>query len=76
MPAILAGATNAVPTDGDIYSTHSWLKHARRQPQPRGLYTELVAHGWTEAVGRTVASDLAVMERYGRALAARRGFAD
>jgi exodeoxyribonuclease-3 len=49
-PIVLAGDYNVVPTDFDIYNTRSWRKNALLQPQPRQLYQQLLAQGWTDAI--------------------------
>jgi len=49
-PVVLAGDYNVVPSDFDIYNTRSWLKNALIQPEPRALYQQLLAQGWTDAI--------------------------
>jgi exodeoxyribonuclease-3 len=49
-PVALAGDYNVVPTDADIYNTRSWRKNALLQPEPRALYQQLLAQGWTDAI--------------------------
>jgi DNA polymerase-1 len=47
---VLAGDYNIVPTEQDIYSNHSYGDDALLQPEPRALFRELVAQGWTDAI--------------------------
>jgi exodeoxyribonuclease III len=49
-PVALIGDYNVVPTDFDIYNPRSWLKNALLQPEPRALYQQLLAQGWTDAI--------------------------
>ena len=49
-PIVLAGDTNVVPTDLDIYPTKSWDRDALLQPESRAAYRRLVSQGWTDAV--------------------------
>jgi exodeoxyribonuclease-3 len=49
-PVVLAGDYNVVPTDADIYNPKSWRKNALLQPEPRALYQQLLAQGWTDAI--------------------------
>ena len=49
-PIVLAGDTNVVPTDLDIYPTKSWDRDALLQPESRDAYRRLVSQGWTDAV--------------------------
>ncbi len=49
-PIVLAGDTNVVPTDLDIYPTKSWDRDALLQPESRAAYQRLVSQGWTDAV--------------------------
>jgi exodeoxyribonuclease III len=50
LPVVLAGDTNVVPTDRDIYQTKSYDDDALLQPAPRDAYRRLMAQGWTDAV--------------------------
>jgi exodeoxyribonuclease-3 len=50
LPVVLAGDTNVVPADRDIYRTNSYDDDALLQPQPRALHKRLLAQGWTDAV--------------------------
>ena len=50
IPVVLAGDTNVVPTDRDIYPTTSYDDDALLQPQSRAAYRRLVAQGWTDAI--------------------------
>ena len=47
---VLAGDTNVVPTDLDIYPTKSWDRDALLQPESRAAYRRLLSQGWTDAV--------------------------
>ena len=49
-PVLLAGETNVVPTDLDIYPTKSWDRDALLQPESRAAYQRLLSQGWTDAV--------------------------
>ncbi len=49
-PVALIGDYNVVPTDFDIYNPRSWLENALLQPEPRALYQQLLAQGWTDAI--------------------------
>jgi exodeoxyribonuclease III len=49
-PVALVGDYNVVPTDADIYNPRSWLKNALLQAEPRALYQQLLAQGWTDAI--------------------------
>jgi exodeoxyribonuclease-3 len=50
VPVVLAGDYNVVPTDADIYNMRSWKNNALVQPEPRALFAQLVARGWTDAL--------------------------
>ncbi|MBV9572014.1 MAG: exodeoxyribonuclease III [Alphaproteobacteria bacterium] len=50
VPVVLAGDYNVVPTDRDIYPTTSYRDNALVQLQPRRLFQELLAQGWTDAI--------------------------
>jgi exodeoxyribonuclease III len=50
LPVVLAGDTNVVPTDLDIYRTKSYDDDALLQPASRAAYARLIAHGWRDAV--------------------------
>lgn len=50
VPVVLAGDYNVVPTDFDIYPTTSYRDNALVQPEPRRMFQELVAQGWTDAI--------------------------
>jgi exodeoxyribonuclease III len=50
LPVVLAGDTNVVPTDRDIYPTKSYDDDALLQPASRKAYTRLLAQGWIDAV--------------------------
>ena len=44
-PLALAGDSNVVPTDLDIYPTKSWDRNALLQPQSRAANQRLLAQG-------------------------------
>ena len=48
-PLALAGDSNVVPTDLDIYPTKSWDRNALLQPQSRAANQRLLAQGWIDA---------------------------
>jgi exonuclease III len=48
-PLALAGDSNVVPTDLDIYATKSWDRNALLQPQSRAANQRLLAQGWIDA---------------------------
>ncbi|HEX9596824.1 MAG TPA: exodeoxyribonuclease III, partial [Anaerolineales bacterium] len=50
LPVVLAGDYNIVPEARDIYETKSYRDNALVQPQPRALYAQLLAQGWTDAI--------------------------
>lgn len=50
VPAVLAGDYNVVPTDLDIYDTHSYNDNALLQPESRQAYQRLLKQGWTDAL--------------------------
>jgi exodeoxyribonuclease-3 len=50
VPAVLAGDYNVVPTDFDIYDTHSYDDNALLQPESRKAYQRLLKQGWTDAL--------------------------
>ena len=50
LPVVLAGDTNVVPTDRDIYRTTSYDNDALLQPESRAGYRRLVAQGWVDAI--------------------------
>src|SRR5438477_2710019 len=50
IPVVLAGDTNIVPTDRDIYPTKSYDDDALLQPASRKAYARLLAQGWLDAV--------------------------
>jgi exodeoxyribonuclease-3 len=50
IPVVLAGDTNVVPTDRDIYTTKSYDDNALLQPESRKAYERLLAQGWLDAV--------------------------
>ena len=50
IPALLAGDTNVVPTNRDIYPTKSYDDDALLQPSSRKAYSRLLAQGWIDAV--------------------------
>lgn len=50
LPVVLAGDYNIVPEARDIYETTSYRNNALVQPQPRALYAQLLAQGWTDAI--------------------------
>ena len=50
MPVVLAGDTNVVPTERDIYPTKSYDDDALLQPASRKVYQQLLAQGWLDAV--------------------------
>jgi exodeoxyribonuclease III len=56
IPVVLAGDTNVVPTDRDIYPTKSYDDDALLQPASRAAYRRLLAQGWTDAI-RTLHPD-------------------
>jgi exodeoxyribonuclease III len=45
-----------VPTDADIYATHSYVDNALLQPESRAAYRRLLDQGWTDAI-RTLYPD-------------------
>ncbi len=49
-PVVLLGDFNVVPTDRDIYSPRTWRDNALLQSQPRALYQDILAQGWTDAL--------------------------
>src|SRR5437868_10415713 len=49
IPVVLAGDTNVVPTDRDIYPTKSYDDDALLQPASRQAYARLLAQGWRDA---------------------------
>jgi Endonuclease/Exonuclease/phosphatase family len=49
-PVVLAGDTNVVPTDRDIYPTKSYGDDALFQPASRKIYERLLAQCWLDAV--------------------------
>ena len=49
-PVVLAGDFNVVPTDSDIYDTHSWRKDALLQPEVRARYQTLLQQGWVDSL--------------------------
>jgi len=50
VPVVLAGDYNVVPTDRDIYATHSYPGNALLQPEPREAYRRLLNQGWTDSL--------------------------
>jgi exodeoxyribonuclease-3 len=52
-PVLLVGDYNVVPTDGvgDIYNAASWKNDALLQPESRAAWQQLLAQGWTDAIG-------------------------
>ena len=50
LPVVLAGDYNIVPEPRDIYVTSSYKDNALVQPQPRALFAQLLAQGWTDAI--------------------------
>ena len=50
VPVVLAGDYNVIPTDLDALHPQSWVDDALFQPQPRQMYRDLVAQGWTDAI--------------------------
>ena len=50
IPALLAGDTNVVPTNRDIYPTKSYDDDALLQPSSRKAYSRLLAQGWIDAI--------------------------
>jgi exodeoxyribonuclease III len=50
IPVVLAGDTNVVPTERDIYPTRSYDDDALLQPASRKVYQQLLAQGWLDAV--------------------------
>ena len=50
IPVVLAGDTNVVPTELDIYQTKSYDDDALLQPESRTAYRRLLAQGWTDAI--------------------------
>lgn len=50
LPVVLAGDYNVIPTDLDIYPTHSYDDDALVQPPSRERYARLLAQGWTDAL--------------------------
>jgi exodeoxyribonuclease III len=50
IPVVLAGDTNVVPTQRDIYPTKSYDDDALLQPASRKAYELLLAQGWVDAV--------------------------
>jgi exodeoxyribonuclease-3 len=57
IPVVLAGDTNVVPTERDIYPTKSYYDDALLQPASRKAYERLLAQGWIDAV-RTLHPDV------------------
>ena len=53
VPALLIGDYNVVPTDGDIYAVRSYRDNALLQPRARAAFHDLLAQGWTDALGDT-----------------------
>ena len=51
-PVVLAGDYNVIPEDKDVYKPERWLDDALFQPEPRALYRQLLAQGWTDAIRR------------------------
>ena len=49
-PVVLAGDYNIIPTERDVYKPERWLDDALFQPEPRALYAQLLADGWTDAI--------------------------
>ena len=49
-PVVLAGDYNVIPTELDVYKPERWLDDALFQPEPRALYADIVAQGWTDAL--------------------------
>lgn len=49
-PVVLLGDWNVVPTDADIYKPDTWRDNALLQPQPRRLFAQVLAQGWTDAL--------------------------
>jgi exodeoxyribonuclease-3 len=52
VPAVLAGDYNVVPTDADIYPTHSYDTNALVQPKSRAAFRRLLKQGWVDAIRR------------------------
>jgi len=50
VPVVLAGDYNVVPEPRDIYQTRSYDNNALVQPEPRALFAQLLAQGWTDAI--------------------------
>ncbi len=50
VPVVLAGDFNIVPTDADIYATHSYDADALLQPESRAAFSRLLAQGWIDAI--------------------------
>lgn len=53
LPVVIAGDYNIVPEPRDIYPTTSYRDNALVQPEPRALFAELLAQGWTDAIRKT-----------------------
>jgi exodeoxyribonuclease III len=49
-PVVLAGDYNVVPTESDIYATHSYDDNALVQPKSRAAFRQLIDLGWTDAI--------------------------
>jgi exodeoxyribonuclease-3 len=49
-PVVLAGDFNVVPTDFDLWPTHTWKKDAVLQPATRAAFQRLLEQGWVDAV--------------------------
>lgn len=50
LPVVLAGDYNVVPEPRDIYESKSYRDNALVQPEPRALFADLLAQGWTDAI--------------------------
>nr|WP_306868667.1 exodeoxyribonuclease III [Neorhizobium galegae] len=51
VPCALVGDFNIMPTDLDVYKPERWRDNALFRPEVRAAYAELIAMGWTDALG-------------------------
>ena len=49
-PAIICGDFNVIPTEADVYKPEKWIDDALFREEVRGLFGEIKAQGWTDAI--------------------------